>query len=82
MKIPPRNDQLTKEYKYGETPIVTVPDLVGASVKDLYEEMNMNFMLSKSGSGDTVISQAPKPGTRVEKGSTIRIYMGSSASDN
>ncbi|WP_438351624.1 stage V sporulation protein D [Paenibacillus sp. FA6] len=78
MKVPERQDQMTKEYKYGETPIVTVPDLVGATVQDLYEELNMNFNLSKSGSGTTVVSQAPKPGSRVERGSTIRIYMGSS----
>lgn len=81
MKVPERKDQISKEYKYGETKIVTVPDLVGASVQDLYEELNMNFMLSKSGSGTTVVSQAPKPGSRVEQGSTIRIYMGSVDSD-
>lgn len=76
MNIPPRKDQLAREYKYGETPTVTVPDLVGATVQELYEDLNMNFMLAKSGTGNTVISQAPKPGSRVERGSTIRIYMG------
>nr|WP_310550251.1 stage V sporulation protein D [Paenibacillus sp. YX.27] len=78
LKVPPRTDQLAKEYKYGETPIVTVPDLTGASVQDIYEEMNMNFNLVRSGTGDTVVSQAPKAGARVERGSTIRIYMGAS----
>ncbi|GAB6990613.1 stage V sporulation protein D [Paenibacillus pini] len=78
MKVPERKDQLPKTYKLGETPVVTVPDLVGATAKDLYEDMNMNFMLSKSGTGDTVVSQAPKPGSRVDRGSTIRIYMGTS----
>lgn len=81
MNVPERKDQMTKEYKYGETPIVTVPDLIGATVQDLYEDLNMNFMLTKSGSGKTVVSQAPKAGSRVERGSTIRIYMGSSTSD-
>lgn len=76
MNVPPRTNQLPKKYKYGETPIETVPDLVGASVQNLYEDMNMNFTLVKSGSGNTVISQAPKPGARLERGSTIRIYMG------
>ncbi|WP_068502164.1 stage V sporulation protein D [Paenibacillus kribbensis] len=76
LKIPPRTNQIAKEYKYGETRIDTVPDLVGAGVADLYEDMNMNFMLVKSGSGKTVVSQAPKPGSRLERGSTIRIYMG------
>ncbi|MDT3426504.1 stage V sporulation protein D (sporulation-specific penicillin-binding protein) [Paenibacillus forsythiae] len=78
LKVPQRKDQLNKVYKPGETPIDVVPDLVGATVQDLYEDMNMNFNLVRSGTGDTVINQAPKPGTRVERGSTIRIYMGSS----
>ncbi|MGF7046150.1 stage V sporulation protein D (sporulation-specific penicillin-binding protein) [Paenibacillus sp. DS2015] len=82
MNVPERKDQLTKEYKYGETPIETVPDLVGATIQDLYEDLNMNFMLTKSGSGKTVVSQAPKAGSRVERGSTIRIYMGTSAEDD
>ena len=68
MNVPPRKDQLAREYKYGETPTVTVPNLVGATVQDLYEDLNMNFMLAKSGTGNTVISQAPKPGSRVERG--------------
>ncbi|AHV98384.1 stage V sporulation protein d/sporulation specific d,d-transpeptidase [Paenibacillus sabinae T27] len=79
MKVPKRADQLPKAYKLGETPIDVVPDLVGATVQDIYEDMNMNFNLVRSGTGDTVINQAPKPGTRVERGSTIRIYMGSSS---
>ncbi|MFB5266206.1 stage V sporulation protein D [Paenibacillus enshidis] len=76
MKVPPRDNQVPKKYKYGEAPIETVPDLVGASVQDLYEDLNMNFTLVRSGSGNTVISQAPKPGARLERGSAIRIYMG------
>lgn len=77
MKVPERKDQLPKTYKYGETPIVTVPNLIGATVQDIYEDLNMNFNLARSGTGNTVINQAPKAGARVEQGSTIRIYMGS-----
>lgn len=76
MKVPARKEQLPKTYKYGETPIVTVPDLTGATVQDIYEDLNMNFNLARSGTGSTVINQAPKAGARVERGSTIRIYMG------
>lgn len=79
MEIPPREEQVAKKYKYGETPIVTVPDLIGHSVQEIYENMNMNFNLARSGAGSIVINQAPKAGTRVEKGSTIRIYMGTEA---
>ncbi|WP_213506127.1 stage V sporulation protein D [Paenibacillus faecis] len=76
MQIPPRQQQIAKKYKYGETPVVTVPDLMGRTVQEIYEDLNMNFNLAKSGAGNVVINQAPKPGTRVDKGSTIRIYMG------
>ncbi|WP_090574388.1 stage V sporulation protein D [Paenibacillus sp. OV219] len=79
MGVAPRKTQISKEYKYGETPIVEVPNLVGKTVSDIYEDLNMNFNLSSAGSGDTVIRQSPAPGTRVDRGSTIRIYL---AKDN
>ncbi|GMX66876.1 stage V sporulation protein D [Paenibacillus elgii] len=75
MKVPPRKDQMDRKYVYGDTKIVEVPNLVGMSITEIYESMNMNFQLAKSGTGGTVISQVPKAGTRVEQGSTIRIYL-------
>ncbi|MDK8180945.1 stage V sporulation protein D [Paenibacillus sp. UMB4589-SE434] len=74
--VKPRQDQVKREYRFDEQPLVTVPNLVGKTLTDIYEDMNVNFQLAKSGAGLTVIHQAPKPGTRVEKGTTIRIYMG------
>ncbi|MDD9270027.1 stage V sporulation protein D [Paenibacillus sp. GCM10023248] len=79
MKVEPDKNQLNKEYRYGETPVVEVPDLVGASVDDILEDLNMNFKLAKSGNGKYVISQAPKAGTRVDQGSTIRIFLSDNA---
>lgn len=79
MKVPVREQQVNKKYKYGETPIVTVPDLIGHTTQEIYEDLNMNFSLVRSGAGNVVINQAPKAGARVEKGSTIRIYMGTEA---
>jgi stage V sporulation protein D (sporulation-specific penicillin-binding protein) len=76
--VKPRTKQVEKEYKIGEPRIVTVPNLVGKTVSDLYEDMNMNFQLATSGSGSTVIRQAPAAGARVDKGSVIRIYLGAS----
>ncbi|UUZ86762.1 PASTA domain-containing protein [Paenibacillus sp. P26] len=75
LKVPPRKDQLDKKYQYGDTKIAEVPNLVGMSVTDIYEDLNMNFNLAKSGAGKYVINQLPKAGTRVEQGSTIRIYL-------
>lgn len=75
MKVEPDKNQLDKDYRYGEIPVVEVPDLVGASVDDILEDLNMNFRLAKSGNGKYVISQAPKAGSRVDQGSTIRIFL-------
>ncbi|MDQ0112864.1 stage V sporulation protein D [Paenibacillus harenae] len=75
LEVPRREQQIGKTYKLGETPIVAVPNLVGKTVSDIYEDMNMNFNLTSAGSGKTVIRQAPAAGTRVERGSTIRIYL-------
>ncbi|MVO99372.1 stage V sporulation protein D [Paenibacillus lutrae] len=75
MKVEPDKNQLSKKYKLGETPVIEVPNLVGATVQDIYEDLNSDFLLAKSGEGNTVISQAPKPGTRVDRGSTIRVYL-------
>jgi stage V sporulation protein D (sporulation-specific penicillin-binding protein) len=74
--VPPRDKQIARDYQYGETPIVTVPNLIGKSVAELYEDLNMNFNLTTAGSGKTVIRQAPAAGERVDRGSTIRIYLG------
>ncbi len=76
MGVQPRTTQVEKEFKYGDTPIVKVPNLVGKTVSDIYEDMNMNFQLAASGSGNTVIRQAPAAGTKLERGSVIRIYLG------
>ncbi|RKP55265.1 stage V sporulation protein D [Cohnella endophytica] len=78
MGIQPRTTQVDKKFKpnANETRIVTVPNLVGKTVSDLYEDMNSNFQLAASGSGTTVLRQAPAAGARVEQGSVIRIYLG------
>ncbi|MBP1992800.1 stage V sporulation protein D [Paenibacillus eucommiae] len=78
MKVEPSEKQIARDYKYGEVPIVEVPDLIGATVEDIYEDLNSNFLLAKSGSGKYVLSQAPKAGTRIEKGSTIRLFLSDS----
>lgn len=68
--------QISRKYKWDETPLVIVPNLIGKTLTNIYEDSSMNFQFARSGTGNTVIHQAPKPGTRVEQGKTIRIYMG------
>ncbi|CAG7605631.1 Stage V sporulation protein D [Paenibacillus solanacearum] len=79
MKVPQRQDQLDRKYVYGDTKIVEVPNLIGMTITDIYEDLNMNFQLAKSGAGKNVVNQVPKPGSRVEQGSTIRIYLSDAA---
>jgi len=69
--------QIPKKANPGvyEPPMVEVPDLIGATVDDILEDLNMNFRLARYGSGSTVVDQSPKAGTRVERGSTIRIFL-------
>lgn len=79
MNVPPRKDQLDRKYVYGDTKTVEVPSLIGMSITDIYEDMNSNFQLAKSGAGNYVVNQVPKAGAKVEQGSTIRIYLSDTA---
>jgi stage V sporulation protein D (sporulation-specific penicillin-binding protein) len=73
--VKPSKDQLSREYVYGDVKTVEVPNLVGATIRDIYEDLGSDFRLAKSGSGTVIVSQLPKPGTRVDEGSTIRVFL-------
>ena len=77
LDVKPRKEQITKQYRreFGEVPHMEVPDLIGMSVGDIVQDLGSDFTIAKAGSGNTVISQAPKPGTRLERGATIRIFL-------
>ncbi|MGM0837381.1 MAG: stage V sporulation protein D [Bacillota bacterium] len=76
-----RKGQIEKELQWPDVPLVEVPDLKGMSRKELVQQL-ITLKLDISGDGDVVVEQAPKPGTKVKEGSTIRVYMsGSNKSD-
>ncbi|GEL75971.1 stage V sporulation protein D [Tenuibacillus multivorans] len=75
--VPKREGGLEKEYQWTDVPMVEVPDLIGESKNNLRHYLN-NLSLDVQGDGDTVISQSPKRGEKVESGSTIRVYLGDS----
>ncbi|WP_058301837.1 stage V sporulation protein D [Gorillibacterium timonense] len=75
MGVQPSKDQLSREYTYGDVKTVEVPNLIGRTVTDIFEDMRSDFRLVKSGTGTVVTNQVPKAGTRVDEGSTIRIYL-------
>src|SRR5699024_11543111 len=72
--VEPQKDGLEKEYVYPEQPKVEVPDLVGQKEEDLMEYMT-NLSIETNGSGNYIIEQSPEAGTKVEQGSTVRIYL-------
>ena len=70
-----------EELKAMESNMVTVPDLTGESVdnalgilggQSLQGTLSLNETLGND--SEVVVDQYPKPGERVEKGSTITIY--------
>lgn len=74
MGVSQREDGLEKEVQWPEEPKVEVPNLIGSEKSDL-TEMLLNLSVEVSGKGDYIIDQAPAPGTKVEQGSKIRIYL-------
>lgn len=74
LDVKPRKEGLEKKYAYPEEPKIDVPDLVGQSEDDLLEYMT-DLSIEANGSGEKIIKQSPEAGTKVEPGSTIRVYF-------
>ncbi|MFD1172015.1 stage V sporulation protein D [Oceanobacillus picturae] len=74
MEVEPRTGGMDKEYLWPEEPKVEVPDLIGLTKEELAEYMT-NLSIETSGEGEYIIDQAPTPGTKVEQGSKMRIYL-------
>lgn len=72
--IDERDDELEKDYLWPEQPKVNVPELVGLTTQELTEYMT-NLTIEMNGEGDYILDQSPKPGTKVEQGSVIRVYV-------
>lgn len=74
LNIERRTDGMEKEYMWPEQPKIKVPDLIGVKKGELMEYM-VNLSIETYGEGDYVTDQSPRPGTSVEEGSTIRLYL-------
>jgi stage V sporulation protein D (sporulation-specific penicillin-binding protein) len=75
MKVPKRKDQIPPENTPMTPPIVPVPNLIGQDIDRIRTSL-YSFPLLVFGEGEQVVDQMPKPGERVKKGSTIKIYLG------
>ncbi|MBT2697730.1 stage V sporulation protein D [Bacillus sp. ISL-40] len=75
MGVEPRKDQIEKELKWPDTPLIKLPDFTGLTKMELMDQL-INLKVDASGEGDVVIRQSPVAGTKVKEGSKIRLYFG------
>jgi stage V sporulation protein D (sporulation-specific penicillin-binding protein) len=75
MGVKPRKNQIEKELKWPDTPMITLPDFTGLTKMELMDQL-INLKVDTSGEGDVVVRQSPEPGTKVKEGSKIRLYFG------
>ena len=71
--IPTPGDK-TREYTWLDTKYIKLPDVVGMNLKDV-KSLLKNFSVEYSGSGETVISQAPNGNTYVKEGSIVKLML-------
>lgn len=74
MGVEPRKDQIEKEIKWPDTPLITLPDLTGLTKLEITEQL-LNLKIDASGEGNVVVRQSPEAGSKVKEGSTIRLYF-------
>ncbi|MFS0778740.1 stage V sporulation protein D [Neobacillus sp. 3P2-tot-E-2] len=74
MGVEPRKDQIEKEIKWPDRPLITLPDLTGLTKLEITEQL-LDLKIDASGEGDVVVRQSPEAGSKVKEGSTIRLYF-------
>lgn len=62
----------TEELEKIETPVPNLKNMKIDSAKELLDQNNLKYIIE--GSGDSVVNQMPKTGTKVSMNSTITIY--------
>lgn len=72
--VEPRKDQIEKEIKWPDKPLITLPDLTGLTKLEITEQL-LDLKIDASGEGDVVVRQSPEAGSKVKEGSTIRLYF-------
>lgn len=75
LEIEESKNGISKEYRYFDTKYVTVPDVVGNTIKEAKSKLK-DFTIEYSGTGDTIISTSPSAGSSVVINSSIRVMLG------
>lgn len=70
-----RQNTSEKKYNWDDKKFYTVEDVVGKTPKEASKILS-KYNVEYSGSGNTIISQSPEAGTRLEEQSTIRLMLG------
>lgn len=70
-----RQNTSEKKYNWDDKKFYTVEDVVGKTPKEAAKILS-KYNVEYSGSGNTIISQSPEAGTRLEEQSTIRLMLG------
>lgn len=74
LDIKKRTGGIEKEYRYFDKKYITVPDVVGKSIKEA-KELLKDFTIEYSGTGDKIIATSPSAGSSIEINSTIRLML-------
>lgn len=75
LDIKRRQGDSEMKYDWDDKKYYTVKNVVGKTPKEATKILS-NFVLEYSGSGDVIVDQSPKAGTRLEEGSTVRLMLG------
>lgn len=76
LKIKKRTVASEKKYNWDDKKYYTVENVIGRTPKEA-EQILSKYNIEYSGSGNKVIDQSPKSGTKLEETSTVRLMLGS-----
>lgn len=75
LNIKKRNVNTEKKYNWNDKKYYTIENVVGKTPKEAAEILS-KFTVEYSGSGNIVVEQSPKAGTRLEEQSVVRLMLG------
>ncbi|MFO2549725.1 stage V sporulation protein D [Alicyclobacillus cycloheptanicus] len=79
LDVPKQANGLEKKTRWGEPVSLEVPNFMGMTLNDAKQaamQSGDQLRTQLVGQGNTVVWQAPQPGTKVPAGSTIRLFLG------
>lgn len=74
LNISKRKGSSEKKYNYLDRKYATVPKVTGMKTSDAVKELK-SFKVEFSGSGENVIYQSPKAGSRIYEGEVVRLML-------